>query len=67
MHAHMHICVYVPNGIFSLLMLFASTATVVQDCPRASSDERGVEKVGGSSGSLYNFHEPSEILYETIR
>ena len=31
MHAHMHICVYVPNGVFSLLMLFASTGTAVQD------------------------------------
>ena len=71
-HAYMHICMhtciyaYMPNGVFSLLMLFASTGTVVQDCPRASSDERGLEKVGGSTGNLYNFHEPSDILYETI-
>ena len=27
----MHICVYGPNGVFSLLVLFASTGTVVQD------------------------------------
>ena len=26
----MHICVYVPNGVFSLLILSASTGTAVQ-------------------------------------
>ena len=50
----------------ALLMLFASTGTVMQDCPRTSSDERGVEEVGGCGVNLYNFHDPPEVLYETI-
>ena len=61
----MHICVYVPNGVFSLLMLFASTGTAVQyavlDCiftrlTRSSTTRLATAAVHSKPAAVHYIH-----------